>query len=391
MINNKMYELGSKRSVIREIFEYGNKRRAVVGEDSVYDFSLGNPNVDAPVCLEEAIITLASKKNIHAYTSAQGALNVRETLANYLNKKHETNFNADNFYMTVGAAASLCATLNALCNEGDEVIVIAPFFTEYRVFVESANAKLIIVEPNLNDFQIDFNSLINKINKNTKALIINSPNNPSGVVYSEEVIIKLAKVLNEKSNEYGNPIFLISDEPYREIVYGGIKVPFVTKYYNNTIVCYSYSKSLSLPGERIGYVLVPNEVTNSKEVYLAVCGAGRSLGYVCAPALFQQVIAMCIDKTSDMSIYENNRNLLYDGLSNLGFSCVKPQGAFYLFLKSPISDANEFAKKAMEYDILVVPSDDFGVKGYVRLAYCVKTKTIIDSMSAFKKLMSNYK
>lgn len=390
MINEKMYELGSKRSIIREIFEYGNMRRSIVGVDNVYDFSLGNPNVPSPKELDASISKLCIKEGIHAYTSAPGAISVREAIAKNLNERFKTSFHKDNLYLTVGAAAALTATLRGLCNPGDEVITFAPYFTEYKVFTESALAKLVVVSPDFKNFQIKFDEFEKLINKNTKAVIINSPNNPSGVVYKEETIIKLAKILKEKSIEFGNPIYLISDEPYREIVYNNVQVPFVTKYYNNAIVCYSYSKSLSLPGERLGYVLVPDQVDDSKIVYAAICGAGRALGYVCAPSLFQFVIEECVNITSDMSYYEVNRNIILNGLRELGFECIEPDGAFYLFVKSPIADANEFAKKAQEYDILIVPGDDFGCPGYVRIAYCVSKKIIENSLPAFKKLAEFY-
>ena len=293
--------------------------------------------------------------------------------------------------MTVGAEASLNIAIQALTNSGDEFIVFAPFFPEYQVWVENAGAVLRICPPNLKDFQMDFAELEKLLNPKTKGIIINSPNNPSGAVYSEETILRLSALLEEKQKEYGTQIYLITDEPYREIVYGEVAVPYVTKYYANTIVCYSYSKSLSLPGERIGYIIVPDEMTESKKVMAAVNGAGRALGYVCAPVLFQKVVAKGTDVTGDISAYERNRELLYNGLTELGYECVQPQGAFYLFVKSPEPDANAFSEKAKKYDVLIVPGDSFGCPGYVRISYCVAEKTIVDAMPAFAKIMEEYR
>lgn len=390
MINEKMLKLGTKRSIIREIFEYGKQRKAEIGAENVYDFTLGNPSIPAPKEINDAVIKNLSRSDAHGYTSAVGDNKLRENIANDLNKRFGTNFKFSNLFITYGAASALCSTLRALLNDGEEVITFAPFFTEYTVFTEAQGGKLVVVPANLETFQINFDKFLELINKNTKAVIINSPNNPSGVVYSEETIKKLASILESKEKEYNHDIYLITDEPYREIAYG-VKVPFVTKYYHNTIVCYSYSKSLSLPGERIGYVLVPDEVSDSKNVYAAVAGAARALGHVCAPSLLQFAIADCASLTSDLKAYEENRNLIYNGLKDLGYECVKPDGAFYLFVKALEDDAYEFYKKAMKYDILVVPSDDFGVKGYVRIAYCVSKETIINSLPKFKLLKEEYK
>ncbi len=390
MINEKMVKLGTKRSIIREIFEYGKKRKAEIGEENVFDFTLGNPSIPAPKEINEAIIKNLERKDAHGYTSAVGDNTLRENIANDLNNRFNTNFKFSNLFITYGAASALCSTLRALLNKGEEVITFAPFFTEYTVFTEAQGGKLVVVPADMKSFQINFNKFLKKINKKTKAVIINSPNNPSGVVYSEETIIKLTDILKEKEKEFGHEIYLISDEPYREIAYG-VTVPFVTKYYKNAIVCYSYSKSLSLPGERIGYVLVPDEVSDSKNVYAAVAGAARALGHVCAPSLLQFSIAECANLTSNLKAYEENRNLIYKGLKKLGYKCVKPDGAFYLFVKALEPDAYEFYKKALKYDILVVPSDDFGVKGYVRIAYCVSKETIINSLPKFKELMDEYK
>ncbi|EJO5349288.1 pyridoxal phosphate-dependent aminotransferase [Clostridium botulinum] len=394
MISNDMLNLGKKRSVIRDIFEYGTTRKKEIGAENVYDFSIGNPSIPAPACVNEAIKELLDTEDsvrLHGYTSAQGDPNVRKTIADSINNKYSTNLSADNIYMTVGAAASLSISLKALAVPGDEFIVFTPFFPEYRVFIQNAGGKPVVVKSNEENFQIDTNKLVEAITPQTKAIIINSPNNPSGVILSEENIKELCKVLKEKSAEYGHPIYLISDEPYRELVYDDIEVPYLTKYYDNTLVCYSFSKSLSLPGERIGYIVVSNEMDNWQDVYAAVCGAGRSLGYVCAPSLFQRVVAKCVGKTSDISVYKENRNLLYNGLTNLGYKCVKPDGAFYLFVKSMEEDAYAFCEKAKKHELLLVPADDFGAPGYVRISYCVTTEQIKNSIPAFEKLANEYK
>ncbi|ARC83454.1 cys/Met metabolism PLP-dependent enzyme family protein [Clostridium argentinense CDC 2741] len=394
MISNDMVKLGKRRSIIRDIFEYGKIRSKEIGAENVYDFSLGNPSIPAPNCVKETIIDLLENEDsilLHGYTSAQGDFNVRKTIADFINNKYDTKLCADNIYMTVGAAASLTISLKALAVPGDEFIVFTPFFPEYRTFIESAGGKLIAVPSNEDDFQIDITKFTKAITPKTKAVVFNSPNNPSGVVISKENVIALCKVLKEKSAEYGHPIYLISDEPYRELVYDDIEVPYLTKHYDNTLVCYSFSKSLSLPGERIGYIVVSNEMEDAEDVYAAVCGAGRALGYVCAPSLFQRVIAKCIGETSDIAIYKKNRDLLYNGLTELGFQCIKPDGAFYLFAKSMEPDANAFCEKAKKHELLLVPSDDFGCPGYVRISYCVKTEQIINSMPAFEKLAKEYK
>lgn len=393
MFSKNMYELGAHSSVIREIFEYAKKRAEVVGKENIFDFSLGNPSVPAPAVVNETIKKLVDtvpSTELHGYTSAVGENSVREAIAEYLNKTYGTSFKKENFYMTVGAAASLTITLTALCEEDDELIILAPFFPEYRVFAEKAGMKPKIVLSDEKTLLPDFAAIENAINEHTKAIIINSPNNPSGVVLDEECIKTLAALLEKKQKEFGKPIFIISDEPYRELVYGGVNVPFVTKYYDNTIVCYSFSKSLSLPGERIGYILVPDEAASSGELFKAVCGAGRALGYVCAPALFQFTIKECLGKTSDISVYEKNRELLIGTAERLGFSCAKPDGAFYLFMKSPEKDAAAFCERAKKYELLFVPSDSFGFPGYVRIAYCVSTEMIKKAIPAFEKLAKEY-
>ncbi len=392
MLNEQMYEYGSKSSVIRELFAYGLERRKIVGEDKVYDFSIGNPSIPAPAEVKEALLELLEEpaEALHGYSPAAGDPEVRKTLADSVNRKFGMRYTADNFYMTVGAAASLSISVKALTNPGDEYITFAPFFPEYAVWVETAGAKLVVTPADTADFQIDFEAFEKLLSPKTKGIILNSPNNPSGVVYSEETIQRLSELLAKKQKEYGTSIYLITDEPYREIVYDGMEVPFVPNYYKNTLVCYSYSKSLSLPGERIGYIIVPDEADDGKKVMAAVAGAGRALGYVCAPVLFQKAIARCVDVPCDVSAYKKNRDLLYHGLTDLGYECVRPQGAFYLFVKSPEPDAKAFSERAKKYDVLVVPGDSFGCTGYVRVSYCVSEQTIKDALPVFAEIMKEY-
>lgn len=393
MYAEEMYRLGTNRSVIRDLFEYGNKRKAQIGAENVFDFSLGNPNVPAPESVKEVLADLIQKEDpvaLHSYTSAQGDAKVRQAIAEYVNGQHGTSLTADNFYMTVGAAASLTISLKALAEPEDEFIVFSPFFPEYRVFVEGVGAKLVVVESDPKDFQIDKETFRLAVTPHTKGVIVNSPNNPSGVVLTEECIQGICQVLEEKQKEYGKEIFLIADEPYRELVYGDIKVPYLMNYYDNTLVCYSYSKSLSLPGERIGYIAVSDHIKDWKNVYAAVCGAGRVLGYVCAPSLFQKVIARCQGQVSDVSVYKKNRDILYNALTEYGYRCIKPDGAFYLFVESLEKDAAAFSEKAKEFELLLVPADSFGTPGFVRISYCVSTKQIEDSLPAFKKLAESY-
>ena len=389
MINEKMYKLGSARSEIRELFEYGKKRKAEIGEENVHDFSLGNPSVPCPNEVSEALAELIRTRDpmeLHGYTSAQGDAETRGAIAEAVSATHGFNVSADDLYLTVGAAAALTSTLCAVASEGEEVILLAPYFPEYKVFVERAGATVKEVKCDPVTFAPDAKAIADAISERTAAIIVNSPNNPTGAVYSEESIKAIAEVLKKKSDELGKSIYLIADEPYRELVYDGAAVPFIPKYYNETIVCYSYSKSLSLPGERIGYVLVSPMAEDQRRVYAAVCGAGRSLGYVCAPSLLQKVLPHCIGKTSDISIYARNRQLLLTKLTEYGFDVVKPEGAFYLFLKSPIDDAREFSQLAKRYEILLVPSDSFGYPGYVRISYCVNTEMIERALLAFKNL-----
>lgn len=393
--NKKMFGLGSKRSIIREIFEYSKARAKEIGAEKVYDFSLGNPSVPAPAEVNDCIKELMDTQDsvlLHGYTSAQGDATVRKAIADKINNSFGVGITPNLIYMTCGAAASLSICLKALIEEGsgDECIVFAPFFTEYRVFIENAGGKIVISQPEDKTFQVNIADLESRITPSTKAVIVNSPNNPSGVVYSEKTITALCEVLKRKSAEYGKVIYLIADEPYRELVYSGVTVPCLMNYYDNTLVCYSYSKSLSLPGERIGYIAVSPTMEEANNIYLAICGAGRSLGYVCAPSLFQQVIARCIDAKVNIEVYKENRDLLYNNLTEYGYECVKPDGAFYLFVKALEDDAYTFFERAKAHEILVVPCDDFGVKGYVRIAYCTSKETITNALPAFKALAEEY-
>ena len=392
MINEAMYGLGSKSSVIRELFSYGLERKKVVGADKVYDFSLGNPSIPAPHQVKDAIAKLLEEppEVLHGYSPASGDPGVKETLAQSVNRRFGTHFTGANFYMTVGAAASLSICINAVTNPGDEFITFAPFFPEYTVWVENAKAKLLINPADTESFQIDFDAFEELLSPKTKGIIINSPNNPSGVVYSAETIQKLADVLRRKEKEYGHAIYLIADEPYREIVYEGVEVPYVPNYYENTFVCYSYSKSRSLPGERIGYLVIPDEADGSEELITAAAIANRTIGCVNAPSLMQKVIAKCVDAEVDVAAYDKNRLALYNGLKECGFECIKPQGAFYLFVKSPVADEKAFCEAGKKYNILMVPGSSFACPGYVRLAYCVSYDTIINSLPEFKKLAEEF-
>ena len=394
MISETMCGLGKESSVIRAIFEYGKKRAAEIGAENVFDFSLGNPNVPVPEDVKKVMKDLLDCGDdvwLHGYTSGNGDAETRKAIAEDLNRRFGTVFRPENLYMTCGAAASLKICITALCEPGDEFITFTPFFPEYRVFVETAGAKLVAVSTDPDTFQIDFDRLAEGVSEHTKALIVNSPNNPSGVVFQEEAIRKLAAFLEEKEKEYGHPIWIIADEPYRELVYdNSLKVPYLTKYYRNTLVCYSYSKSLSMPGERIGYILVPDEAEKAGDVYAAVCGAGRALGYVCAPSFIQHVIARCTGQVSDLGVYRKNRDLLYQALTDYGYSCVYPDGAFYLFVKALEENASAFCERAKKHELLLVPSDDFGTPGYVRIAYCVTTDQITRSLPAFRALAKEY-
>ena len=393
MVSERMLGLGTARSVIRELFEYGKQRAAVVGAENVFDFSLGNPSVPAPDAVNEAAIRILKENPdlIHCYTSAQGDAEARQRFADSLNRRFGANYTADQFYITVGAAASLCCVFNGLTCPGDEFIVFAPYFPEYKVFIEGAGAKMVMIPPEIEHFQIDFAAFEAAINEHTKGVVVNTPNNPSGVVYSRETLEKLAAVLTAKSEEYGHPIYLVSDEPYREIVFNGFKAEWIPHIYRDTIVCYSFSKSLSLPGERLGYVLVPGEVTDAKLVYAAVAGAGRSLGYVNAPSLFQQVTSLCCDMTSDLAVYEHNCKLLVNALREMGYHVAEPGGAFYLFPRSLESDDMAFSERAKQFDLLLVPGSGFGAPGHFRLAYCVQTDMLRRALPKFKALADSYR
>ncbi len=388
-----MRQLGEVGSIIRDIAEYGAMRKAEIGEENVFDFSIGNPSIQPPQIVTDELCRLLTEEDpltLHSYTSAAGDVAVRSAIADYLNGKHATAFRAENLYLTAGASESLAISLSAVLEDGDEVIVFAPFFPEYTVFIRNAGGVPVSVMCRESDFQIDFDRLAQALNEKTRAVIINSPNNPSGVVLSEDTLRKLAAVLTEAGEKYGHTIYLIADEPYRELVYGDAAVPFVTPIYPNTIVCYSYSKSLSLPGDRIGYVLVSPDMEDWQGVYNAVAGAGRALGYICAPALFQKLLPACLGMTSDLSVYARNRELLYNALISYGYSTAQPDGAFYLFVKALEEDAAAFCQRAKKYELLLVPSDDFGMPGYVRIAYCVSTEQIERSLPAFEQLAKEY-
>lgn len=393
-VSQRMLNLGTARSEIREAFAFAQARAAEVGAENVDDFSIGNPSVPAPATVAEAVHKLVDAIDpikLHGYTPAQGDAQARQALAEDLNRRFGTNYTADNFYLTAGAAGALCCALSALSCPGDTFITFAPYFPEYKVFVESAGAELVTVPADIEDFQIDFAAFDQALTPNTKGVIINSPNNPTGVVYSEATIQKLAQILTEKSKEYGHTIWLISDEPYREIVYRDTPLPWVPNYYPNTLVCYSYSKSLSLPGQRIGYVLVPPQAEDADIVYAAVCGAGRALGYVCAPSLFQLVAAECTGQTADIEIYHKNRDLLLNALRDMGYTCAQPDGAFYLFPRSLEPDARAFCERARKYDLVLVPGDSFGCPGHVRISYCVPTEQIQRALHKFEQLAAEYK
>lgn len=393
MVSQRMLGLGTARSVIRELFEYGKQRAAEVGAENVFDFSLGNPSVPAPAAVNENAIRILQENPdmIHCYTSAQGDAAARRRFAESLNRRYGTQYTEDNFYITVGAAAALCCVFGALTCPGDEFVAFAPYFPEYKVFVEGAGAKLTVVPPEIEHFQIDFEAFESLVNEHTKGVIINSPNNPSGVVYSRQTLEQLAAILTEKSAQYGHPIYLISDEPYREIVYPGFEVPWVPQIYRDTIVCYSFSKSLSLPGERLGYVLVPADATDAADVYAAVAGAGRSLGYVNAPSLFQQVTSLCCDMTADIAVYERNCKLLVNALREMGYHVAQPGGAFYLFPRTLEQDDLAFSERAKQFDLLLVPGTGFGAPGHVRIAYCVQTEMIERALPKFKALAESYR
>lgn len=394
MYNKTMYELGSHRSVIRDLFEFGKKRAAEVGADKVYDFSLGNPNVPAPDGVKEAaerLLAMPDNTVLHGYTSAQGDAEVRKAVADNINARFGADVSPDFIYMTCGAAASLTITLNALYEDGDEFILLAPFFPEYSVFVKAAGGTPVVVPFDEKTFAPDLSALEKAVTPRTKGIIVNSPNNPSGTVYTRKTLDSIVSLLERKSAEYGRRIVLIADEPYRELVYDDIEVPYLPNLYPDTVVCYSYSKSLSLPGERIGYIAISPRMTEKENVYAAVCGAGRALGYVCAPSMFQRVAAACVNERPDITAYRRNRDLIYSALTEMGYDCVHPDGAFYLFVRSPEPDANAFSERAKTFGLLIVPGDTFGAPGYVRISYCVGRDMIERSLPAFRDLINTYK
>lgn len=394
MYNKTMYELGSHRSVIRDLFEFGKKRAAEVGADKVYDFSLGNPNVPAPDGVKEAaerLLAMPDNTVLHGYTSAQGDAEVRKAVADNINERFGAGVSPDFIYMTCGAAASLTITLNALYEDGDEFILLAPFFPEYSVFVKAAGGTPVVVPFDEKTFAPDLSALEKAVTPRTKGVIVNSPNNPSGTVYTRKTLDSIVSLLESKSAEYGRKIVLIADEPYRELVYDDIEVPYLPNLYPDTVVCYSYSKSLSLPGERIGYIAISPRMTEKENVYAAVCGAGRALGYVCAPSMFQRVAAACVNERPDITAYRRNRDLIYSALTEMGYDCVHPDGAFYLFVRSPEPDANAFSERAKTFGLLIVPGDTFGAPGYVRISYCVGRDMIERSLPAFRDLINTYK
>ena len=390
MFNSKAYALGANRSCIRELFEYGRSRAAVVGEENVLDFSLGNPSIPAPQAVEEAIREILRQTpsvEVHGYTPAGGDMAARDAIARELNRRYDWDVTPQELFLGCGAAPELIAVFRALAVPGGKILAIAPYFPEYAPFVEESGLEFGVVPAQEPDFQIDMEALEALVTKNTQAVIVNSPNNPSGVVYSRETLQKLGALLEKKSREYGHPIYIVSDEPYRELVYDGTEVPFVPAIYRDTIVCYSYSKSLSLPGERIGYIYVPRKATDGAALYAAVAGAARSIGHVCAPSLFQKVIARCTQIPPDLESYDKNRRTLYEGLVAAGYQVAKPQGAFYLFVKAPEGDGEAFSQRAKEKDLLIVPGKDFGCPGYCRLCYCVPYEKILKSILIFRELI----
>ena len=390
MINKNMYALGANRSCIRELFEYGRQRAAVVGAENVFDYSLGNPSIPAPAGVNEAIAAVIAEMPslaVHGYTSAPGDLGLRQAVADDLNERYNAGVRANDLFIGCGAAPELVSVIRALAVENAEFIAVAPFFPEYRPFVESSGGKLVVVPADIPNFQIDFAALENALNANTQAIILNSPNNPAGTVYTAETLRKLAALLDRKGAEYGKTIYIISDEPYRELVYGDAVAPWVPGIYDNTVVCYSWSKSLSLPGERVGYVYVSEKCADHDELYAAVAGAARSIGHVCAPSLMQKVIARCVGLRPDLKAYDENRRLLSESLASYGYEMAKPDGAFYLFVKAPGGSSKAFSEKAKLQDLLVVPGDDFGCPEYFRICYCVSHDLIERSLPIFKKLI----
>ena len=390
MINETAYALGANRSCIRDLFEYGRARAAVVGEENVFDYSLGNPSIPSPAAVNDAIREVLDDTpslQVHGYTSAVGDLQTRQAIADDLNLRYEASVRAEDLFITCGAAPALTAVFRALALPGAEVLAVAPYFPEYKPFAENAGFIFKVVPPDVPNFQIKLDAVEAALTPNTAAIILNSPNNPSGTVYTRQTLAELAALLVGKSREFGHPIYIVSDEPYRELVYGGVEVPFIPTIYPNTVVCYSYSKSLSLPGERIGYVYVPQQATDAAALYAAVAGAARAMGHVCAPSLWQKVIARCVHLRPDLEAYDKNRKALRDGLAAMGYEVANPDGAFYLFVKAPGGDAAAFSEKAKQKDLLLVPGDGFGCPGYFRLCYCVSYEMIQRSLPIFRELI----
>lgn len=393
MFDKKMLDIGYSQSTIRDLYTYGLARKKIIGDDNVYDFSIGNPSIPAPSIVNETLIKLLSEEDsvkIHGYTVSPGNIDVRNSIATYLNKTYNTEVIGKYIFLTCGAAASLAIVTKALVFPNEEVIVFAPHFPEYRTYTEAVGGKLVTVNPDP-DFLPDFIDLENKITNKTKIVIYDSPNNPTGAFYTEETIKKMSAILSKKEKEYGHPVYLVSDEPYRELLYGNEKYPFVTNYYSNSIVCYSFSKSLSLPGERIGYILVNPKCEDVEDVYAVTCGAASMLGYICAPALFQHMVPYVLGHTSNLEEYKKNKDTLYNALKEIGYDVIYPTGAFYLFMKALEEDAEAFSEVAKKFELLLVPSDPFSYKGYIRIAYCVSYKQIVNSLPAFKKLYDYYK
>ena len=395
MLNNACYQLGSAPSTIRELYAYGLQRAAVVGSGHVYDYSIGNPSIPTPAAIHDAIRDILADTDpvaIHSYSVAQGLEATRRAIADNLNRRFGTTLRPDNLFLTCGTSPALVSVIRALCVDHDsEFMVVAPFFPEYRPFVEGNGGKLVVVPADTESFQIRMDELAQRITPHTQAILINSPNNPSGVVYTRQTLTELAQLLRRKAEEYGHPIYIISDDPYRELVYGGVEVPFLPSIYPDTVVCYSYSKSLSLPGERIGYVCIGDKCADSRALMDAVSGAARVIGHICPPTLMQMVIERCADLLPDTESYDANRQLLYGALTEMGYRCAKPDGAFYLFVEAPSGDGCEFSRRAMEHDLLIVPGDSFGCPAFVRLSYCVSHDMIERSLPAFRALMESYR
>jgi len=390
MYNQQAYQLGANRSCIRDLFEYGNMRAAIVGRENIYDYSLGNPSIPAPIGVDAAIREILSDTPslaVHGYTSATGNSKTRQAIAENLNRRYNAGVAAEDLYIGCGAAPELTAVCKALTVPGSEILAIAPYFPEYKPFAEAAGAVFKVVPADIPGFQINFSALERLLSKNTTALIVNSPNNPSGTVYTAETLKRLASLLAQKSRDFGHPIYIISDEPYRELVYDGAQAPFLPLIYPNTIVCYSFSKSLSLPGERIGYIYVPKAAADSSALYAAIAGASRAMGHVCAPSLMQQVVARCVHLQPDLEAYDRNRKTLFEALTAMGYEMAKPDGAFYLFIKAPGGSAAAFSEKAKQKDLLVVPGDDFGCPDYFRICYCVSHEMILKSLPVFAALI----